>query len=82
VRKKEQGSYLKCDGDWTSALSEARDFATCATAIEAVCAAKLKGTEIVLVFDEPGFEMIMSLNGMEQRARSEGQPRTRKRSSC
>ena len=67
MRNREQGSYLTGDGGWTNAISEARDFITCAKAIEMACAVKLKGAEIVLAFDEPGFELVMSLSGMEER---------------
>jgi hypothetical protein len=72
---------LTGDGGWTNAISEARDFVTCAKAIEMACAVKLKGAEIVLAFDEPGFELVMSLSGAEERHKEEAQPRvTRKHS--
>ena len=67
VRNRDQGSYLKGDGHWTNAISEARDFVTCAKAIEMACAAKIKEAEIVMAFNEPGFELVMSLNGMEEK---------------
>ena len=81
MRNREQGSYLTGDGSWSNAISDARDFITCAKAIEMACAAKLEGAEIVLAFDEPGFELVMSLKGMEEKHKHEAQPHVTKKSS-
>jgi hypothetical protein len=69
---------LKGDGHWVNAISEARNFVTCATAIEMACAAKIKEAEIVMVFDEPGFELVMSLSGMEESQKHEANRRSQK----
>jgi hypothetical protein len=62
-------------------MSEAWDFVTCAKAIEMVCAVKVREAEIVMTFDEPGFELVMSLNGMEERPKHDAQPWVTKRRS-
>ena len=78
MRNREQGSYLKGDSHWANAISDAWDFVTCARAIEMACAAKIKEAEIVMVFDEPGFELVMSLSGMEESQKHEANRRSQK----
>jgi len=64
LRRHETGQFYAGPGQWTTDHSEAWDFQKTDSALDAIWEAKLPEAEVVVLFDNPHFEIPLKVVGL------------------
>ena len=62
IQQKPSAQYFKDVGQWTPDVASAKDFFTTAAAVDFCVLNKLTDVQIVLNFDQPGYDLVLPLD--------------------